>query len=329
MSQATTTLDTQALEQMVAAAGAATGALAPSDGAAEYPWRTPCRFTRPERERLDAFARDAAERISKDLTALLRRQCEFRPQPVAQHYGEDLWQPNERPVYGVPLADAAGRPAGFIGLEPAAALDWVDRLLGGSQAAPTAARELSSLESALLVDIVAAAVQALCGACREAGVPALRHVEKVTTATPPPGLAGQEFCALALMGGDCGLPAGRQTARPTAVIALPSDLLVPVADPESRKAAPPAPQEIRRRLLAHLEGVSVTATVRLGTVGVAMRDAMALEPGDVLLLGRAAGEPVELLIMGNVIRVGLPVACQGNYAFQVREARQWPRICTY
>ena len=287
----------------------------------EYDWRVPCRFVRAERNRLDAFGRTVATAVSRDLSALLRRELKFQAGPVTQHYGRDLWRPAETPQYGVPLVDKSGRTCGMVGLAPEMAVGWVERLLGSRESGTGGVRLLSSLESALLVDIVGAIVKTVSAASKESGGATVQHVESVSAEKSP--LADRntdEFCRIALA------PVATADAKTAIAIILLSSALAPIADPENAKKPAMTPEETRKILLGHIEGASVSATVRLGKAYATMRDLASLEPGDIILLTRTISEPVELIVMGNMVHCGFPVTCEGRYAFRVQERRQWPRL---
>jgi flagellar motor switch protein FliM len=359
-----TTFDANGLADLLAQAVAETQGAAGSN-ARDFDWRTPARFTLPQRERLDAFARQAAARISAELRSLLRRPMAFTAGPVAQHYGRDLWKPDQTPVYAVPLTGPGGQTCGMVTLTPELAIHWVERLLGGGDStaegnAPPAApkdkatglRTLSSLEQALLVDIVAAMVKAFCAAAKETGGKPVQHVETVATdQSPLADAARHEFCRLVLTAEAAGpptpdaatpgtptpsaptpdaaaAPADAMTIPGSITLCLLSDLLTAIADPDSLKNPPRKAEDIHKDLLGCLAGVPVTATARLGAAVATMRDIASLEPGDILLLRRAVNEPVELVVKGNTVQVGLPVTSGGFYALQIQEQRQWPRVTT-
>lgn len=290
---------------------------APADGAQDYDWAAPHSLTTAARQRLAEFAGRVAEAAARYLKGLMRRDIALTVGGVAEIYGAAAWDPTARPRYGVPMTDAAGQVCGMVTLPPAIAIGWVERLLGGSPAAAPEARPLSELESALLIDVVAALVRGVSEASMAAGGPVLKVAESASAETSP--LAGQEnteFCRISLAcdGAVDGLD-----------LVLAGGLALAIADPEAAKAPACPPDEIRRHLLAHLQDMTVDVTARLGAATITMRDAAALEPGDVILLNRTVDEPIEMQVLGNVAFCGHPVVCDGWYAVQIPENRQWPR----
>jgi flagellar motor switch protein FliN/FliY len=122
-------------------------------------------------------------------------------------------------------------------------------------------------------------------------------------------------------------PLGAKVVGGISIILL-SSLLARIADPDGLKKTPQTAEEIKGNLLGHLAGTPVAATARLGTATATMREIASLEPGDILLLDRTAGEPVELVITGNIVQYGLPVESGGCYALQILDRRLWPQMQT-
>jgi flagellar motor switch protein FliN/FliY len=60
-------------------------------------------------------------------------------------------------------------------------------------------------------------------------------------------------------------------------------------------------------------------TVELGRTRLAVRDLLALTPGDVLELDRTAGSPADLLVNGRLIARGEVVVVDENFALRVTE----------
>jgi len=68
-----------------------------------------------------------------------------------------------------------------------------------------------------------------------------------------------------------------------------------------------------------LHGVSMDVTVELGRTRLSVRELLALTPGDVLELDRAAGSPADLLVNGRLIARGEVVVVDENFALRVSE----------
>ena len=68
-----------------------------------------------------------------------------------------------------------------------------------------------------------------------------------------------------------------------------------------------------------LHGVAMEVTVELGRTTMTVRDLLALSPGEVLELDRAAGSPADLLVNGRLIARGEVVVLDENFALRVTE----------
>jgi flagellar motor switch protein FliN/FliY len=68
-----------------------------------------------------------------------------------------------------------------------------------------------------------------------------------------------------------------------------------------------------------LHGVAMEVTVELGRTRLSVRDLLALSPGDVVELDRAAGSPADLLVNGRLIARGEVVVLDENFALRVTE----------
>ncbi len=75
-----------------------------------------------------------------------------------------------------------------------------------------------------------------------------------------------------------------------------------------------------------LHGVSMEVTVELGRTRLSVRELLALSPGDVLELDRAAGSPADLLVNGRLIARGEVVVVDENFALRVTEIVPAPAV---
>jgi len=97
-----------------------------------------------------------------------------------------------------------------------------------------------------------------------------------------------------------GMPRGMQQAAAPAGTATP--VVVPVA-----------------RGIEMLHGVDMEVTVELGRTRMTVRDLLALSPGAVLELDRAAGSPADLLVNGRLIARGEVVVVDEDFGLRVTE----------
>ena len=74
-----------------------------------------------------------------------------------------------------------------------------------------------------------------------------------------------------------------------------------------------------RRGIDLLHGVDMELTVELGRTRMAVRELLALAPGDVLELDRAAGSPADLLVNGRLIARGEVVVVDEDFGLRITE----------
>jgi flagellar motor switch protein FliN/FliY len=91
--------------------------------------------------------------------------------------------------------------------------------------------------------------------------------------------------------------------------------------PPARPAAPTtgASRGSDRPGIELLHGVAMEVTVELGRTRMSVRELLALSPGDILELDRAAGSPADLLVNGRLIARGEVVVVDEDFALRVTE----------
>ena len=86
-----------------------------------------------------------------------------------------------------------------------------------------------------------------------------------------------------------------------------------------QSAVPTAGVTTMSRGLEMLHGVIMEVTVELGRTRMSVRDLLALTPGTVLELDRAAGSPADLLVNGRLIARGEVVVVDEDFGLRVTE----------
>jgi flagellar motor switch protein FliN/FliY len=104
-----------------------------------------------------------------------------------------------------------------------------------------------------------------------------------------------------------------------AASSAPADAFTPSATVAPSAAAAGFQGSAPRRGIELLHGVAMDITVELGRTRLSVRELLALAPGDVLELDRAAGSPADLLVNGRLIARGEVVVVDENYALRVTE----------
>jgi flagellar motor switch protein FliN/FliY len=207
-----------------------------------------------------------------------------RPGRIAVLVGEELTSALESsPIEGLDLA-AATQPA----------LDAVAAALGAS------ARAARTVELDLVVSDLGAdfTVVPLIGA----------------------GIAASVLIQDHLLGAHDGTP--EATASKTAASADAPPAAASGPAPVAQTADHPLVGSVTplpRRGIEMLHGVDMEVTVELGRTRMTVRDLLALSPGAVLELDRAAGSPADLLVNGRLIARGEVVVIDEDFGLRVTE----------
>ena len=226
-------------------------------------------------------------------------------------------------VPGAPEQGNLGSAAGFAG----AAIASFEGVVPGAVAVLVGADLVQALESSPLgsLDLAAAAQPALDAAAAAFGA-------KVAAArTVPIELAindlGYPFTLVPLVGegGSAALLVNDATLLATVNSAPSGDTAQP-AFSGSQPAAPDAPSSRGQAIagngvrgLEMLHGVIMDVTVELGRARMSVRELLALTPGTVLELDRAAGSPADLLVNGRLIARGEVVVIDEDFGLRVTE----------
>jgi flagellar motor switch protein FliM len=268
-------------------------------------FKQPRRLSSTALARLQRSARKAEPAIAAALATWLRRPIEVEILSVSEVDAREVVAGWKDPV-SILCFDCAGLP-GWLVWDAVASASAAEIALGASEIAEAKARTLSPVESVLIGGLLAKAA-ALAG--QALGLETKNARFAATT---------EEIGAL----GD--LPRNADPRRVVLEIALSGDgvastlrLYLPgVASPATDAAPAPAKDKKRATLPAHLGSIEVEIEARLGSVEVMLSDLLALEVGDVLLLGADRGADVELCVEGE--------AC-ARARFGVHEGRLAVRI---
>jgi flagellar motor switch protein FliN/FliY len=219
--------------------------------------------------------------------------------PAAQAVARMLPSAQEL-VPGVPQTaadlDLTAWPAGGIatlstGVDSSVAVLVGAELADALAAAPQGGLDLGAAVQPAL-DAAATALDAAAGAGRSLTGPELAaHVASATVAVP---LLAEGVPAAVLV-----LTVERRAA--------------------DRPFTSPSALSVASRGVELLHGVAMEVTVELGRTRLSVRELLALCPGDVLELDRAAGSPADLLVNGRLIARGEVVVVDEDFALRVTE----------
>lgn len=217
---------------------------------------------------------------------------------------------------GAPVPGGPGADAGFAGAAVAELhLPGAPRmavLVGADLVEALASSPLGGLDVAAAaqpaLDAAAAALGAGCGAARAVALDLVAAD------------LGGPFTVVPLLGGD--VPYGALLIADAGIAAAPSapssaaPAVAPALAPAAGVATGTAPA---RRGIEMLHGVDLEVAVELGRTRMSVRDLLALSPGEVLELDRAAGSPADLLVNGRLIARGEVVVVEEDFGLRITE----------
>ncbi len=296
--------------QMMMNAISATPLEPQEDNAVEYNWDSPNRFSLSAREDLQKFIRKAQLIVSEKLDELLRTESKLGSPSITEYYGRQLnKQLDGCGQYGMALTEG-GDDVGLVLVDKTQSVRWTEMLLGGPGDDPDGSRKLSSLETAVLLDAFKTIATAMMSSLETAGAKPLGITEKVIPEELLPEMtAADEFCRIDMQLEDA----------PLASIILPSKRLDAIVKSDNAVDSKLSAEEARSRMLGHIGSAHVQGRIDLGVARITMRDVVALEAGDVLLLNRKVDEPSALSVAGKDVALGFPSQCQGQYALQIAQ----------
>ncbi len=277
----------------------------------DYDWDSPSTFTLAELKNLEDFAAQAGIEILKAVSEQIHEEVELQMDKLGQFYAEKLpMLQGEAANYCVTLSTDGGPNCGLIAIPAEQAIEWITKVLGGSAGASEQDRKLSSLESALLQDILDSVAKAFSKAFQQIGGRAIQVSTEVLAKAELGSNDSDEYILLSFR-------ADQKAQYPAISIVLTSDVLAPAAGATGGKQSNESTESIQKKMLANVEQAYMEGFVRLGTANLTIRDIMSLEEGDVLLLNKKIDESAELIIQGKVFLSGYPVRCEGQYALQI------------
>jgi flagellar motor switch protein FliN/FliY len=166
------------------------------------------------------------------------------------------------------------------------------------------------------IDAVAAALGSSAGAAQQVELElVVGDLAGSFTALP---LLGDGFVAAVLVQ-DATLRAAVRTDAGATPAGRPAPLGTVIGAPSASAAGSAPAGALPRRGIELLHGVDMEVTVEIGRTRMTVRDLLALAPGAVLELDRAAGSPADLLVNGRLIARGEVVVVDEDFGLRVTE----------
>ncbi|MBC2962410.1 flagellar motor switch protein FliN [Nocardioides deserti] len=240
---------------------------------------------------------------------------------------------------GAVVAELGGPAGGVLGLLVA------DELVSALSSSPIGGLDLAAAVQPALdaaATVLGASVQAARQVDRDAVVPAVLGAGGTDFTVVP--LVGDSIAAALLVSRDTLVAHTQASTAPlpstptggATPVAAPVAAAVAAAGaiPGAATAGTPHPLTVPapgtggtlgpRRGIEMLNEVDMEVTVELGRTRMTLRELLALSPGHVLELDRAAGSPADLLVNGHLIARGEVVVVDEDFGLRVTEILETP-----
>ncbi len=311
MTSATSKSD-RMISDFLAAANKQSSSAPEEPEAIDYDWDSPSSFTLSELENLETFTAQAGIEIAKALSGQIHEEVELQAEKPGQYYAGKLsLLQSETANYCVSLSADGTKTCGLIAIPGKQTIEWVAKVLGGSASDSEQERELSSLEAALLQDILDSVTKAFSSVFRQAGGKTLKPGTEVSPkAELPEADPSDEYTLLSFR-------TSPDEKQPTISIILTCDVLADATGARKAEQDNESPENIRKKMLATVEQTHVEGFVSLGTADLTVREVMGLEEGDVMLIHKKIDEPTEFIVHGKAVLSGYLSRCEGQYALRI------------
>ncbi len=278
-----------------------------SINAADYDWRQCHHYSPDSLAKLKELAQKAAVTMAEKLTELFHAKPDVAADSVEQIFAcEAAEGEGAAGSWMLHFKPAKGKVCGFLRIGSETAAKWVALLLGDDNSKKDSSEPLSELEETLLMDIAGAIAQSFAKSASGAGCAAV---------APAPQFEKGGDSQLDPMADVCKATFSVKTGEVVskADIVLLCETLDAAVGMEV-KAGTEAPEKTRGMMLEYIKPSAVPIETVMGGASIRIMDMVELKAGDVIILDKQVGEPIDVLINGKPLCRGQLAACEGRYA---------------
>lgn len=278
----------------------------------EYNLLEPHYFNKSQLDRVSGFMKKIAVALELKLNSIYNIDFSVTAELSSQHFACELLDPSDDSSYEndyfMAMGPDADHPFGLFGIPAATAASWITQSLGDTDGSGESfdLEKVSQLEESLLVDRIYAIISTFSSVFPEnidvSCFESIRNITKDMAALD--GLT--EYCKVGLSF------AISEDQKTEAYIIIPCSIL----DKAVTKKIPKKinRQQVSNSMMNHFMDMPVTATVHLSECFLSTESILCLQPGDIVLLDRKVGEPVELNVGKDAILRGELAKSGGKFA---------------
>ncbi|MFP4356320.1 MAG: FliM/FliN family flagellar motor switch protein [Phycisphaerae bacterium] len=280
----------------------------------EFDWTEPTRFVGESMEALRDFVVKASRRISDLLSLLLDEVIQFDEPQMTQFYGAEARKlVAECTDYIMPIY-IEQREVGVIILPGRTAIEWVQKLLGGGSNKQVEQRDLSHLESEILLECIDTVLTAINEFFAEAADEEVVRGESVRRKYEIAADKAETYVLIEL-------PSKDPESEEAIMLLLPGEVLDIPAGLKTQVSTKKGGMSDEQKMAWHVNAMQLDGTAILGRADLPMRSVMSLQPGDVLLTDRRSNQPIPLMVEGISVMTGYPVRSEWNFGLLISALR--------
>ncbi|MCF7956033.1 MAG: FliM/FliN family flagellar motor C-terminal domain-containing protein [Phycisphaerae bacterium] len=279
----------------------------------DYDWRRPRQFNDTHHVMLSQFCKQLAGDLAELFSEMCSGPSRVSIPRVKEYYCDGIRKEfcDEKKNYYIVFVDKNNREVGVLILPHLSAIQWTAKMLGDTDPEISDNYEMSNLEESLLIDLSENLLRKFSDSLVKNELAGIRCLPILSDRDWPIECLGyDEFTLLQLQ-------VEHSESSVEASMFILSSYFGPMLEinfPDERQSNN---QQLKNAVISNLKKIPIEVDVLLGKATVAVSNLMILAEGDVIVLDRKAGEPVEALIEGKVFFHGFPAKTSNRYALAV------------
>lgn len=285
--------------------------------AAEYDWKKPKFFSSAELAGLNNLARDFANEIANKYSGFFNAEYTVTAETIDQHYLSDITaklDQSQSGNYFMGFCNADKNPCGTVVMPTQTAAKMASQLLGGHQSEQSESGRLGELEESLLIDIVSIVAGALPGIHHSLCFKPADRLDFNQLPFKPDGQQVAVEIPLSVKAGQ-----DEDTLGISAVILC--DKMTAMTERNNATKKQMTREQITNAIMTHLKQTKVSVEARLASIDLSIDEAMDLQQGDLILLGKSVDQPAQLLLDSKVVFDGKCAQADNRYALVISGVR--------
>jgi flagellar motor switch protein FliM len=279
----------------------------------EYDWKRPHQFSDAHHAILSQFCSQLAGDLAEQFSGLCNDPARVTIPQVREYYCDGIKRElcDEKKNYYIVFADENNREVGVMILPYLSSIEWTSKMLGDTAPEVTEEYEMSNLEESLLVDMCNSLLGKFSESLKKHELTGVHSLSILSDrGWPIECVDYEEFSLLQLQ-----VEHSESTVEASMVVL--SSVFGPMLEIEFVSEGQASSQQVKDAVISNVNKIPIEVDVLLGNATVAISNLMNLSEGDVLVLDRKVGEPLEAIIEDRVFFHGFPAKSSNRYSLAV------------